>query len=147
VEAGDARVAGIADKIEKASIRNPVGGTVLATYARAGEVTQPGQPLYRIADLQTVEVRAYVAETQLTSVRVGQAARVSVDVGEGKREVFSGTVTWVSADAEFTPTPVQTREERADLVYALKIRVANPNGVLKIGMPADVDLQAQAASR
>jgi len=147
VEAGDARVAEIADKIEKASIRNPLGGTVLATYARAGEVTQPGQPLYRIADLQTVEVRAYVAETQLTSVRVGQAARVSVDVGEGKREVFSGTVTWVSADAEFTPTPVQTREERADLVYALKIRVANPNGVLKIGMPADVDLQAQAASR
>jgi len=147
VEAGDARVAGIADKIEKASIRNPVGGTVLATYARAGEVTQPGQPLYRIADLQTVEVRAYVAETQLTSVRVGQAARVSVDVGGGKREVLSGTVTWVSSDAEFTPTPVQTREERADLVYALKIRVDNPSGILKIGMPADVDLLAQAASR
>jgi len=147
VEAGDARVAGIADKIEKASIRNPVGGTVLATYARAGEVTQAGQPLYRIADLQTVEVRAYVAETQLTSVRVGQAARVSVDVGGGKREVLSGTVTWVSSDAEFTPTPVQTREERADLVYALKIRVDNPSGILKIGMPADVDLLAQAASR
>ena len=147
VEAGDARVAGIADKIEKASIRNPVGGTVLATYARAGEVTQPGQPLYRIADLQTVEVRAYVAETQLTSVRVGQAARVSVDVGGGKREVLSGTVTWVSSDPEFTPTPVQTREERAYLVYALKIRVDNPGGILKIGMPADVDLLAQAASR
>ena len=158
VEAADARVAGIADKIEKAAIRNPVGGTVLATYARAGEVTQSGQPLYRIADLQTVEVRAYVGETQLTSVRVGQAARVSVDVGGGKREVLSGTVTWVSSDAEFTPTPVQTREERADLVYALKIRVANPGGILKIGMPADVDLQpaativslwlqAQAASR
>jgi HlyD family secretion protein len=157
VEAADARVAGIADKIEKPAIRNPVAGTVLATYARAGETTQSGQPLDRIADLQTVEVRAYVGETQLTSVRVGQAARVSVDVG-GKREVLSGTVTWVSSDAEFTPTPVQTREERADLVYALKIRVANPDGLLKIGMPADVDLQpaattvslwlqAQAASR
>ena len=144
VEAADARVAGIADKIEKAAIRNPVAGTVLATYARAGEVTQSGQPLYRIADLQTVEVRAYVGETQLTSVRVGQAARVSVDVGGGKREVLSGTVTWVSSDAEFTPTPVQTREERADLVYALKIRVANPGGILKIGMPADVDLQSAA---
>jgi len=146
VEAGDARVAEMADKIEKASIRNPAGGTVLATYARAGEVTQAGQPLYRIADLHTVEVRAYVAETQLTSVRVGQSARVSVDVGGGKREVLSGTVTWVSADAEFTPTPVQTREERADLVYALKIRVDNPNGILKIGMPADVDLQPAAST-
>jgi HlyD family secretion protein len=147
VEAADARVAEIADKIEKGAIRNPSAGTVLATYARAGEVTQNGQPLYRIADLQTVEVRAYVAETQLTSVRVGQTARVSVDVGGGKREVLSGTVSWVSSDAEFTPTPVQTREERADLVYALKIRVANPDGILKIGMPADAFLQAQAASR
>ena len=159
VEAADARVAGIADKIEKAAIRNPVGGTVLATYARAGEVTQSGQPLYRIADLQTVEVRAYVGDTQPTSVRVGQAARVSVESAAGKREVLSGTVTWVSSDAEFTPTPVQTREERVDLVYALKIRVAIRGGILKIGMPADVDLQpaativkvgwlqAQAASR
>jgi HlyD family secretion protein len=147
VEAADARVAEVADRIEKGAIRNPVAGTVLATYARAGEVTQSGQPLYRIADLQTLEVRAYVVETQLTSLRVGQTARVSVDVGGGKREVLAGTVTWVSADAEFTPTPVQTREERADLVYALKIRVPNPDGILKIGMPADVDLQAQAASR
>jgi HlyD family secretion protein len=147
VEAAEARVAATTDRIDKGAIRNPTGGTVLATYARAGEVTQSGQPLYRIADLQTVEVRAYVAETQLTSVRVGQTARVSVDVGGGKRQVLDGTVSWVSSDAEFTPTPVQTREERADLVYALKIRVANPDGVLKIGMPADVDLQARAASR
>jgi HlyD family secretion protein len=147
VEAAEARVAEIADRIEKGAIRNPVAGTVLATYARAGEVTQSGQPLYRIADLGTVEVRAYVVETQLTSVRVGQSAHVSVDVGGGRREVLTGTVTWVSSDAEFTPTPVQTREERADLVYALKIRVPNPGGILKIGMPADVDLLAQAASR
>ena len=147
VEAADARVAEIADRIEKGTIRNPVAGTVLATYARAGEVTQGGQPLYRIADLGTVEVRAYVVETQLTAVRVGQSAQVSVDVGGGKREVLTGTVTWVSSDAEFTPTPVQTREERADLVYALKIRVPNPGGILKIGMPADVGFQAQAASR
>ncbi|HEV7501586.1 MAG TPA: HlyD family efflux transporter periplasmic adaptor subunit, partial [Vicinamibacteria bacterium] len=147
VEAAEARVAQTTDRIDRGAIRNPTGGTVLATYARAGEVTQSGQPLYRIADLQTVEVRAYVAETQLTSVRVGQIARVSVDVGGGKREVLSGTVSWVSSDAEFTPTPVQTREERADLVYALKIRVGNPAGTLKIGMPADVDFQAQAASR
>jgi len=90
-------------------------------------------------------VRAYVAETQLTSVRVGQAARVSVDVGSGKREVLSGTVTWVSSDAEFTPTPVQTREERADLVYAVKIRVPNEGGMLKIGMPADVQFDGAGA--
>lgn len=144
-EAADARVAQVAERIGKAAITNPVSGTVLAVYARAGEMTQVGQPLYRIADLRTVEVRAYVVETQLASVKVGQAVQVSVDVGEGRRQSLSGTVTWVSADAEFTPTPVQTREERADLVYAIKIRVSNPDGLLKIGMPADVDMEPGAS--
>lgn len=145
-EAAEARVAQVSDRIGKAAITNPVAGTVLAVYARAGETAQVGQPLYRIADLRTVEVRAYVVETQLASVRVGREVRVSVDVAEGERRALAGTVTWVSAEAEFTPTPVQTREERADLVYAVKIRVPNPDGLLKIGMPADVDLEPGASS-
>jgi len=147
LESSEARIAQIGERIAKASIRNPIDGTVLARYAAAGEVTQPGQPLYRIADLSNVEVRAYVVETQLASLRVGQRARVSVDVGKDERTVLTGTVTWVSSEAEFTPTPIQTREQRADLVYAVKIRVSNPNGTLKIGMPVDVDFSAEAAAR
>jgi HlyD family secretion protein len=145
--AAEARIAQVNEQVRNGTITNPIDGTVLATYAKAGEVTQNGAPLYRIADLRSVEVRAYVTETQLASVRVGQPARVTVDVGDKKRSTIDGTITWVSSDAEFTPTPIQTREERADLVYAVKIRVANANGVLKIGMPADVDFPNQVAAK
>ena len=83
-------------------------------------------------------MRAYVVETQLAGLRVGQRAEVSFDTGEKRRRSFPGTVTWISSEAEFTPTPIQTREERADLVYAVKVRVTNREGLLKIGMPVDV---------
>jgi HlyD family secretion protein len=132
-----AQVGQAEERIRKAQITNPSAGTVLVTYAREGEVVQPGQPLYKIADLAAVDVRAYVTETQLSSVRVGQKAQVTVDAGES-RQTLDGSVSWVASQAEFTPTPIQTREERADLVYAVKIRVPNQNGVLKIGMPVDV---------
>jgi HlyD family secretion protein len=138
VASGDARVAQIADRIERSRVNNPVAGTVLVTYAEVGEAVQPGQPLYKVADVDSLVLRAYVSETQLGALKLGQAAQVSVDVGNGRREVVSGHVSWISPEAEFTPTPIQTREERADLVYAVKIRVANPRGVAKIGMPADV---------
>lgn len=136
--AADAQVAQVSDRVRKSEIVNPAAGIVLVTYAKPGEVVQPGQPLYRIADLSTVDVRAYVTEPHLASVRVGQQARINVDAG-ANRQTLGGTISWVAAKAEFTPTPIQTREERADLVYAFKIRVANPNGVLKIGMPVDVE--------
>ncbi len=142
VEAAEARVAQAGDRLSKNQIVNPVAGTVLVVYARAGEMTHPGAPLYRIANLESMEVRAYITETQLTAVKVGQQATVSFDAGE-QRQSVNGIVRWVSPDAEFTPTPIQTREERADLVYAIKIRVPNPNGVLKIGMPAEVDFTAR----
>lgn len=142
VEAAEARVAQAGDRLSKNQIVNPVAGTVLVVYARAGEMTHAGAPLYRIANLESMEVRAYITETQLSAVKVGQQATVSFDAGEQRRSV-NGIVTWVSPDAEFTPTPIQTREERADLVYAVKIRVPNPNGVLKIGMPAEVDFMAR----
>jgi HlyD family secretion protein len=131
------------DRLRRTTITNPIDGTVLVTYAEAGEFVQPGQPLYAIANLATVEVRAYVTGTQLASVQVGQQVAVTVDVGEGsgnstERQSLPGTVTWIASEAQFTPTPVQTRDERADLVYAIKIRVDNRNGVLKLGMPVDV---------
>ncbi|MEO7457889.1 MAG: HlyD family efflux transporter periplasmic adaptor subunit [Gemmatimonadaceae bacterium] len=140
VTSTNARVAQIRDRIDKSQVTNPTNGTVLATYAKAGEVVQPGQPLYRIANVDTLTLRAYVAESQLASLRLGQRVAVHVDQGDGALTTMPGVVSWVSSKAEFTPTPVQTRDERADLVYAVKVQVANPRGALKIGMPADMDV-------
>jgi HlyD family secretion protein len=145
VAASEAQVEQLGERIRKSTIVNPIAGTVLATYAKAGEFAQQGQPLYKIANLESVDVRAYVAETELARVRLGQTVQVSVDVGKGQRQTLPGRVAWVASEAEFTPTPIQTREERADLVYAIKIRVANEGGVLKIGMPADVSFSTTAA--
>jgi len=142
VASSSAHVAQIHDRINKSQIANPEAGTVLATYAKAGEVVQPGQPLYRIANLDTLILRAYVAEGQLASLKLGQHVQVHVDQGDGTLLTMTGIVGWVASKAEFTPTPVQTRDERTDLVYAVKVYVANPRGVLKIGMPADLDLTA-----
>ena len=138
VSAADAQVAQVDDRIHRSTISNPSAGTVLATYVKRGEIVQAGQPLYTIADMSTVDVRAYVTEPQLAAVKVGKQARVNVDSGDS-RQTLTGTVSWVSTQAEFTPTPIQTRDERADLVYAVKIRVPNENGMLKIGMPVDVE--------
>lgn len=139
-----ARVAEINDRIAKSKIINPEQGTVLATYAKAGEIVQPGVPLYKIADVDTLIMRAYITENQLSSVRLGQKVQVHVDQGRGNLSTLQGEVRWVSSKAEFTPTPIQTRDERADLVYAIKIYVPNPKGVLKIGMPGDVTLTRAA---
>jgi HlyD family secretion protein len=91
-----------------------------------------------------MELRAYVTEPQLAHIKIGQPAEVTIDAGPKARTTRTGRVTWISSEAEFTPTPVQTREERADLVYALKIVVPNPDGLFKIGMPADVRFAAHA---
>lgn len=144
VSANDARAAQVRDQIHKSVITNPVGGTVLTTYARRGEQVQIGQPLYKIADLDTMELRAYVTETQLARFKVGNRVVVSVDAGASRR-TLPGIVSWVSPTAEFTPTPIETRDERVNLVYAIKVRVPNPKGMLKIGMPADVQLTMVAS--
>jgi len=147
VNSTTAQIAQVSERIRKSQVTNPIAGTVLTTYAKAGEFVQPGQPLYKIANLGAVDVRAYVTEPQLTQVKVGATAQVTVDAGGGARRALPGTITWISSEAEFTPTPIQTREERADLVYALKIRVHNDGGVLKIGMPADVQFAAAGNAR
>jgi len=137
VKSTEARLAQIAQQLAKSRITSPVAGTVLARYTDRGEFVQPGQPLYKIANLDSMILRAYVTETQLARVKLGAPVRVSIDTGKTRR-ALSGTVSWVSPEAEFTPTPIQTRDERKDLVYAVKVRVPNPGGVVKIGMPADV---------
>ena len=144
VTASDARAAQARDQLRKSVITNPVDGTVLTTYVRTGELVQIGQPLYKIANLDTMELRAYLTETQLASIRIGKPVTVSVDVGAARRSI-PGVVSWVSSTAEFTPTPIETRDERVNLVYAIKVRLPNPGGILKIGMPADLQFTTLAS--
>lgn len=125
------------DQIAKCRIRNPVAGTVLVQYAEAGEIASFGKPLYKTADLGTLVLRAYVGGDQLGSIKLGQTVQVSVDGPDKTMQEFPGTITWISSKAEFTPKIIQTKEERVNLVYAVKIAVPN-NGQLKIGMPAEV---------
>ena len=138
----EARVAQIGERLGRSRVQNPESGTVLATFVRAGEVVQPGQPLYRIANLDTLTLRAYVSETQLHAIKLGSQVEVRIDSGDGKTMALPGTIAWIASKAEFTPTPIQTRDERADLVYAVKVRVANSRGLLKIGMPGDITIPA-----
>ena len=146
VASSAAQIAQIEDKLRRSRIANPRAGTVLTAYVEPGEFVQQGQPLYKLAIVDSMELRAYVTEPQLARVKVGQPAQVTVDAGRDGRTTRAGRVTWIASEAEFTPTPVQTREERADLVYAVKIMVPNPDRVFKIGMPADVQFSAPAAA-
>ncbi|MBD0366624.1 MAG: HlyD family efflux transporter periplasmic adaptor subunit [Flavisolibacter sp.] len=132
------RLAQFEDQLKRASIINPVQGTVITKYAEAGEITSAGKPLYKVADLSTITLRAYVTGSQLPQIKLGQPVIVLVDQGNKSKE-YPGTITWVSDKAEFTPKTIQTKEERANLVYATKIKVKN-DGYLKIGMYGEVDL-------
>jgi HlyD family secretion protein len=132
------QLAQLDDQLAKCRVVNPADGMVLVKYAEPGEVVTFGKPLYKIADMQTMTLRAYVAGDQLAKVKVGQTVKIQVDAAEDKPMEYQGTVRWVSGKAEFTPKVVQTREERVNLVYAVKISVPNPDGALKIGMPAEV---------
>lgn len=138
VAAVTAQLAQIDRRLSDNYIENPVDGTVLTTYASTGELVQPGKPLYTVASLDTLTLRAYVAGTQLAQVRLGAAATVLYDAGPDVLAVRTGFITSVADEAEFTPTPIQTREERAEFVYAVEIDVPNADGALKIGMPAEV---------
>ncbi|GAB3740210.1 HlyD family secretion protein [Spirosoma horti] len=130
----------IDDQIQKSSIVNPVGGTITVKYAEPGEVVSYGKPLYKVAALSDITLRAYVGGDQLVSVKPGQKVSVFVDAPNGKLKRYDGTVTWISSKAEFTPKVIQTKDERVNLVYALKVRVSN-DGALKIGMPGEVRFQ------
>ncbi len=125
------------EQIARCRIYNPVDGTVLTKLAEESEVTGFGRPLYRIADLSTVILRAYVTGSQLSRIKIGDKVEVVIDTGIDSSESHEGVISWISEVAEFTPKSIQTKEERVNLVYAIKIVVPN-DGSLKIGMPAKV---------
>lgn len=131
------KVAIIEDQLNRTSIKNPLAGTVLTKYAQANEFTSTGKALYKIADLSVLKLRAYITGNQLAQVKLNQPVKVKVDDGKGGYREFSGTISWISDKAEFTPKTIQTKEERANLVYAVKINVKN-DGYLKIGMYGEV---------
>ncbi len=125
------------DMINKCIIKNPVKGTVLVNFVKESEFVAPGKPLYTVQNINDLTLRAYVSETQLTSIKLNGKVKVEVDALQGTK-TLDGTIYWISSKAEFTPKQIQTKEERRNLVYAVKIRVNNSNGILKIGMPANV---------
>jgi HlyD family secretion protein len=127
----------VQDNINKGQVINPVKGTVLTKYALQGEMTTMGKALYKIANLDTVILRAYVTGSQLTQVKLNQTAKVYSDQGSNQYREYTGIVYWISDKSEFTPKTIQTRDERANLVYAVKIHVKN-DGFLKLGMYGEV---------
>ena len=128
-----------ADQIRKGAIINPITGTVLTRYALEGEMTSAGKALYKIADLDTLLLRAYITGTQLSQIRLGQPVAVRIDSGSKTYRQYSGTISWISDKSEFTPKTIETKDERANLVYAIKVRVRN-DGFLKIGMYGEIKL-------
>lgn len=137
----DIQIKQIEDQIQKSIITNPLNGTVLVKYAEPNEITSFGKPLYKIADLSIMQLRVYISETQLTGMDIGQEVTVKVDEGDTMKNL-KGTIIWVASEAEFTPKIIQTKEERINLVYAVKINVKN-NGGLKIGMPAEMWISSE----
>ena len=132
-----ARINIIDDLIKKSIINSAINGTILTKYANKGELTVQGRPLFKIANIDTLICRAYITQTQLSDIKLGQKVTVFVDSKNEGSKQYSGKISWIASKAEFTPKVIQTKDERANLVYAIKIRVAN-DGYLKIGMPAEV---------
>ena len=131
------QVAQVEDKLQKSRIISPISGTVLAKYAEAGELASVGKPLFKIADVENMYLRAYITSKQLAEVKLGQQVTLYADFGDGERKTFEGTVTWISDKAEFTPKTILTDDERANQVYAIKIAFRN-DGTAKIGMYGEV---------
>ena len=126
------------EQINRCYVKNPIDGTVLTKLAEKSEITGFGRPLYRIANLQNITLRAYISGTQLGTVKLNQKVNVLTDAANGEMNSHEGTVSWIAEKSEFTPKTIQTKEERVNLVYAIKIKVEN-NGSLKIGMPGEVN--------
>jgi HlyD family secretion protein len=129
----DVQIASVEDQIEKCKIKAPIDGTVLVKYAEPGEVTAMGKALFKVADMENMILKAYVTADQLARLKVGQEVEVLAEFGESELRPYEGTITWISSKSEFTPKTIQTQDERANLVYAVKIAVPN-DGYLKIGM-------------
>lgn len=133
----DVQIAQIDDQLARSRVSSPIDGVVLVKYAERGELTAAGRPLFKVADIDRMTLRAYVTSGQMTTLRLGQEVRVFTDFGDRGVREYPGEVVWISDRAEFTPKTIQTRDERANLVYAVKISVPN-DGYIKIGMYGDV---------
>ncbi|MDR1458759.1 MAG: HlyD family efflux transporter periplasmic adaptor subunit [Bacteroidales bacterium] len=128
-----AQIAQIDDQIKNSIIKSPIDGTILGKYAQAGEFTVQGRALFKIADMNNVFLRAYITANQLTAIKTGRQVKVYSDMGKSNKKEYTGTITWISDKAEFTPKTIQTQDERSNLVYAVKISVKN-DGYIKKGM-------------
>ena len=137
IEGLNAQQRQIADQIANTNVKAPITGTVLEKYVEQGEFVSTGKPLFKIADTQNMFIRAYVTSSQLQNIKVGQKVKVFADYGDGQRKEYDGTVSWISSRSEFTPKTILTDDERADLVYALKVAFKN-DGFVKIGMYGEV---------
>ncbi len=138
----DAQLMRLDEQLSKSIITNPITGTVLVKYTEEQEVVNFGNPLYKIAKLDQLELKVYISARQLSEVKIGQSVSVHIDTQEGMT-AYDGTISWISSEAEFTPKIIQTKEERVNLVYAMKIIVKN-DGLLKIGMPAEVNFKIKS---
>ena len=132
-----AQIDQLKDRISRCIINNPIKGTVLEKYIEEHELAATGKPLYKIANLEELILRAYISGAQLPQAKIGQRVEVVVDKDKEHNQSFFGTITWIASEAEFTPKMIQTKEERVSQVYAIKVRVKN-DGTLKIGMPGEV---------
>lgn len=132
-----AQIAQIEDQMHNSIITSPIQGTILTKYMEQGEFAAHGKPLFKVGNIQDMKLRAYITADQLTTLKIGQKVKVYADQGKADRKEYPGTVTWISSKAEFTPKTIQTRDERANLVYAVKIAVKN-DGLIKEGMYGDV---------
>ena len=137
MDAADVQVRQLRDQLLKCHIKSPIGGTVLEKYVERGEYVTPGKPLFKIGDVRHMYLRAYITSAQLKNVRTGQKVKVFADYGGGQKKEYVGTVTWISSRSEFTPKTILTDDERADLVYAVKIAIET-DGYVKIGMYGEV---------
>lgn len=126
------------DQISKCIIVNPIKGTILSQYAKVNEMATTGKPLYKIADLSNIILRVYISGDQLSKVKLNQKVKVYTDAGDGKFKETEGIITWISDKSEFTPKTIQTKNERANLVYAIKVKVVN-DGSYKIGMYGEIN--------
>ncbi len=133
----DAQIASLDDQLKRCRIASPIHGTILAKYAEAGEFVSMGKPLFKVAKLDEIFLRAYINASQMSQIQLGQKVSVLSDFEDGGTREYEGTICWLADEAEFTPKTIQTKDERANLVYAIKIAVKN-DGFLKIGMYGDV---------
>lgn len=128
------------DQLAKCNIINPTNGTVLAKYAEANEMAATGKPLYKIADLSNIILRAYITGNQLPQIKLNQKVKVLTDDGKGGYKETEGRISWINDKAEFTPKTIQTKDERANMVYAIKVKVKN-EGAYKVGMYGEIKFQ------